>query len=44
MNRTLEVVFVPVADVERAEAFYSNEPGFAPDHAGALRARDAMRP
>jgi len=32
MNWTLEVVTVPVADVERAKRFYSEQVGFAVDH------------
>ena len=32
MNWTLEVVPVPVADVDRAKAFYSEQVGFAVDH------------
>jgi catechol 2,3-dioxygenase-like lactoylglutathione lyase family enzyme len=32
MNWTLEVVVVPVADVDRAKAFYSEQLGFAVDH------------
>ena len=32
MNWTLEVVVVPVADVDRAKAFYSDSLGFAVDH------------
>ncbi|SMB84507.1 VOC family protein [Deinococcus hopiensis] len=32
MNWTLEVVVVPVSDVERARAFYANALGFAVDH------------
>jgi catechol 2,3-dioxygenase-like lactoylglutathione lyase family enzyme len=32
MNWTLEVVVVPVSDVERAKAFYSEQLGFDVDH------------
>jgi catechol 2,3-dioxygenase-like lactoylglutathione lyase family enzyme len=32
MNWTLEVVVVPVSDVDRAKAFYANQLGFAVDH------------
>jgi catechol 2,3-dioxygenase-like lactoylglutathione lyase family enzyme len=32
MNWTLEVVVVPVSDVERAKAFYAEQLGFAVDH------------
>ncbi|HCT77811.1 MAG TPA: glyoxalase [Micromonosporaceae bacterium] len=32
MNWTLEVVIVPVSDVERAKAFYSEQLGFTVDH------------
>lgn len=32
MNWTLEVVIVPVSDVERAKAFYSEQLGFNVDH------------
>jgi catechol 2,3-dioxygenase-like lactoylglutathione lyase family enzyme len=32
MNWTLEVVIVPVADVDRAKAFYSEQLGFNVDH------------
>lgn len=32
MNWTLEVVVVPVSDVERARAFYAEKLGFAVDH------------
>lgn len=32
MNWTLEVVIVPVADVERAKAFYADQLGFNVDH------------
>lgn len=32
MNWTLEVVVVPVADVERAKRFYADRLGFAVDH------------
>jgi len=32
MNWTLEVVAVPVADVERAKSFYAEQLGFAVDH------------
>ena len=33
----LEVVQVPVADVDRAKAFYADQLGFAVDHASATR-------
>ncbi|MEU4381570.1 VOC family protein [Micromonospora echinofusca] len=32
MNWTLEVVIVPVSDVDRAKAFYADRLGFAVDH------------
>ena len=32
MNWTLEVVIVPVSDVDRAKAFYAEQLGFAVDH------------
>ncbi|MCI0687952.1 MAG: VOC family protein [Sporichthyaceae bacterium] len=32
MNWTLEVVVVPVSDLDRAKAFYSEQLGFAVDH------------
>ncbi len=32
MNWTLEVVIVPVSDVDRAKAFYSEKVGFTVDH------------
>jgi catechol 2,3-dioxygenase-like lactoylglutathione lyase family enzyme len=32
MNWTLEVVVVPVSDVERAKAFYAEQVGFTVDH------------
>jgi predicted enzyme related to lactoylglutathione lyase len=32
MNWTLEVVVVPVADVDRAKAFYADQLGFNVDH------------
>lgn len=32
MNWTLEVVVVPVSDVDRAKAFYADQMGFAVDH------------
>jgi catechol 2,3-dioxygenase-like lactoylglutathione lyase family enzyme len=32
MNWTLEVVCVPVSDVDRAKAFYAGQLGFAVDH------------
>ena len=32
MNWTLEVVWVPVSDVERAKAFYAEQLGFNVDH------------
>jgi catechol 2,3-dioxygenase-like lactoylglutathione lyase family enzyme len=41
MEWKLEVVIVPVADVERAKAFYSEQVGFAVDH--DTRASDAVR-
>jgi catechol 2,3-dioxygenase-like lactoylglutathione lyase family enzyme len=36
MNWTLEVVHVPVADVDRAKAFYANQLGFNVDHDTAI--------
>jgi predicted enzyme related to lactoylglutathione lyase len=41
MNWTLEVVPVPVADVDRAKAFYSEQVGFAVDH--DTRVNDELR-
>jgi catechol 2,3-dioxygenase-like lactoylglutathione lyase family enzyme len=32
MNWTLEVVVVPVSDVDRAKAFYAEQLGFSVDH------------
>ena len=32
MNWTLEVVIVPVSDLDRAKAFYADQLGFAVDH------------
>jgi predicted enzyme related to lactoylglutathione lyase len=32
MNFKLELVFVPVSDVDRAKAFYAEQVGFAVDH------------
>ncbi|WP_020667295.1 VOC family protein [Amycolatopsis nigrescens] len=32
MNWTLEVVIVPVSDVDRAKAFYADQVGFTVDH------------
>ncbi len=32
MNWTLEVVAIPVTDVDRAKAFYADQVGFAADH------------
>lgn len=32
MNWTLEVVIVPVSDIDRAKAFYSDQLGFTVDH------------
>lgn len=32
MNWTLEVVIVPVSDIDRAKAFYADKLGFAVDH------------
>ena len=32
MNWTLEVVVVPVSDVDRAKTFYAEKLGFAVDH------------
>lgn len=36
MNWTLEVVVVPVSDVDRAKDFYANKVGFAVDHDTAV--------
>jgi catechol 2,3-dioxygenase-like lactoylglutathione lyase family enzyme len=36
MNWTLEVVIVPVSDVDRAKAFYSEQLGFVVDHDTAI--------
>jgi len=41
MQWTLEVVVVPVADVDRAKAFYAEQLGFAVDH--DTRIGDGMR-
>ena len=41
MQWTLEVVVVPVADVDRAKAFYADALGFAVDH--DTRIADGMR-
>ncbi len=41
MNWTLEVVVVPVADVDRAKDFYAEQLGFAVDH--DTRIADGMR-
>ena len=41
MDWKLEVVSIPVADVERAKAFYSEQVGFVVDH--DTRISDAMR-
>ena len=41
MNWTLEVVIVPVSDVDRAKAFYAEQLGFAVDH--DTRIGDGMR-
>jgi catechol 2,3-dioxygenase-like lactoylglutathione lyase family enzyme len=32
LNWTLEVVVIPVSDVDRAKAFYSEKVGFKVDH------------
>ncbi|MGY5282113.1 VOC family protein, partial [Nocardia gipuzkoensis] len=32
MNWTLEVVIVPVSDIDRAKQFYAEQLGFAVDH------------
>lgn len=36
MNWTLEVVVVPVSDIDRAKAFYADQLGFAVDHDTAI--------
>ncbi|MEV4200627.1 VOC family protein [Micromonospora globbae] len=36
MNWTLEVVVVPVSDVDRAKAFYADQVGFTVDHDTAI--------
>ena len=41
MDWKLEVVSIPVADVDRAKAFYSEQVGFVVDH--DTRVSDAMR-
>jgi catechol 2,3-dioxygenase-like lactoylglutathione lyase family enzyme len=41
MNWTLEVVVVPVADVDRAKEFYADKLGFAVDH--DTKVGDAVR-
>lgn len=37
MDWTLELVMVPVADVDRAKAFYTTQLGFRVDHDTAFR-------
>ena len=32
MNWTLELVAIPVTDVDRAKAFYADQVGFTADH------------
>ena len=41
MNWTLEVVVVPVSDVDRAKAFYAEQVGFTIDH--DVRVNDSTR-
>ncbi|MCO5195984.1 MAG: VOC family protein, partial [Anaerolineae bacterium] len=41
MNWTLEVIIVPVSDVDRARAFYEKQLGFNVDH--DTRVNEAMR-
>jgi catechol 2,3-dioxygenase-like lactoylglutathione lyase family enzyme len=41
MDYRLELVFVPVSDVDRAKAFYVDQVGFNPDH--DHRVSDEMR-
>jgi catechol 2,3-dioxygenase-like lactoylglutathione lyase family enzyme len=41
MNWKLELVFVPVSDVDRAKAFYVDQVGFHPDH--DRQVTDALR-
>ncbi len=41
MNWTLEVIVVPVSDVDRAKSFYADKVGFAVDH--DTRASDTLR-
>jgi catechol 2,3-dioxygenase-like lactoylglutathione lyase family enzyme len=41
MNWTLEVVIVPVSDVDRAKAFYADQLGFVVDH--DTKINDEMR-
>jgi len=41
MNWTLEVVVVPVADIDRAKAFYADQLGFTVDHDTVVN--DAVR-
>jgi len=41
MNWTLEVIVVPVSDVDRAKSFYADKVGFAVDH--DTRASDELR-
>ncbi len=41
MNWTLEVIVVPVADIDRAKAFYAEQLGFGVDH--DTRIGDEMR-
>ena len=41
MNWTLEVIVVPVSDIDRAKEFYANQLGFAIDH--DTRVNEAVR-
>ena len=43
MNWTLEVIVVPVSDVDRAKTFYADGMGFAVDHDTATDERTALR-
>ena len=42
MNWTLEVVCVPVTDVDRAKAFYAEELGFVIDHDTTMSAESRI--
>ena len=40
----LELISVPVSDVDRAKAFYVEQAGFNADHDHTVERRDALRP